>query len=313
MTLFKWSELKCWCWPLCSPPSLKPCVFYPERTEGHACASPWVHTCLFDWLTLLSFFMWTIKSKAGLKREGLTADHSPLSVSLLFMKRSQLWPLYSVYLVQPVCGLRKDVEGEFSIGRCLWGNETHSGEGDGRQGRLFCSLGSVSEHTPMQLRQLALPCLNPRPPPQLTTHAHMRTHTSSSELHLTNYTQPAKCVLHVSLVCSLSLNVISLAMWCSVWACLHASPVCAYLNVCLTASNDASLLEGRGREGKGRGEARRGGTPSCTIMLSHWISQASAQRGSGAHPWEWHRTSTPGHLGHRREMPCLGLICWVFH
>ncbi len=47
------------------PPSSRACVRVlssRERTEGHVCVSPRVCICLFDWLTLLTSLIWTIKS-----------------------------------------------------------------------------------------------------------------------------------------------------------------------------------------------------------------------------------------------------------
>lgn len=82
--LFEWIRFKClaclltcelsvrrWCWPFYhSPPlELRVCV-YRQRTEGHACVSPWVCVCVFDWFTLLTSLICTIISEAVLRHEG---------------------------------------------------------------------------------------------------------------------------------------------------------------------------------------------------------------------------------------------------
>lgn len=80
--LFEWIRFKCLaCWhvswvsgadvglSITHPPSSCVCV-YRQRTEGHACVSPWVCVCVFDWLTLLTSLICTIISEAVLRHEG---------------------------------------------------------------------------------------------------------------------------------------------------------------------------------------------------------------------------------------------------
>lgn len=198
------------------------CV-YRERTEGHVCAPPRVCVCLFDWLTSL---IWTIKSVPVLRHEGydgwsFTSQHLlppppvPLTTSTLKEKRKNA-DVLGLFLLfdsaHPPCfiTLPGSEEGQWegsARGSLLWGSKP--GEGRESLWRLFCSHGSVSERTPMQLRQLAL-----NPP----THTH--THTTSSKLLNWLHT----CVLYSP----------SFFLACFMYCIMY---------VCLTASNDAEHWE----------------------------------------------------------------------
>lgn len=133
----------------------------------------WSISCLFDWLTRTTLnpiikitaaegsaarsaasesFTPPCK-KAGLKPSG-DVHHKCLFVG----SSSYLWDLKE--------------KGQWGGGTWLWGSKTKRGEGAGSQWRLFCSHESVSERTPMQLCQLALPSFNP------PKHTHPHTHMS---------------------------------------------------------------------------------------------------------------------------------------
>lgn len=66
---------------------VRTCVYIQqERTVGHVCASSWVCVRLFDWLTLLTSLIWTIKSVAVLRHEGydgwsFTSQHLSLPLT----------------------------------------------------------------------------------------------------------------------------------------------------------------------------------------------------------------------------------------
>lgn len=91
-----------WCWPFYLSLSLQLCVWvYGERTKGHVCVSPWMSVCLFDWLTLLTSLIWTIKSVAVLRHEGYDGWSSQhLSLPLTPRPTSpDLDPVFNFYSV----------------------------------------------------------------------------------------------------------------------------------------------------------------------------------------------------------------------
>ena len=155
------------------------------------------------------------------------ADPSPLSIPPprsahdLDLKREKgkcrcsrfisfVWFSASPLFYHTACFWGRTVGGS-ARGSWLWGSKP--GEGRESLWRLFCSHGSVSERTPMQLRQLALN-------PSTHTHTHTHTHTTSSKLLNWLHT----CVLYSP----------SFFLACFMYCIMY---------VCLTASNDAEHWE----------------------------------------------------------------------
>lgn len=158
------------------PPAV--CAFMQRGRDGRAC----VRVRLSDWLTLLTSSIWTIKSAAVLRREGYDGWSFNLAASL----PSLLTPTHSLHRPptppSPRCGVFLDfIQSVISLwGRTARGSKREAGcegvnpergRGAPSRWRLFCSHGSVSERTPMQLRQLAPLCLT------APTHPHNWLHT----------------------------------------------------------------------------------------------------------------------------------------
>lgn len=136
------------------PPSSRVCVFI-ERGRKVMC----VCVCLFDWLTLLTSLIWTIKSVPVLRHKGydgwsFTSQHlsllpyPPTHALDPQKEKIQMLSFYRVSLLS-LC-LKIFEEGQ-------WWSKPR----EGSLHLLFCSHWSVSECTPMQLCQLSLICLNP--------------------------------------------------------------------------------------------------------------------------------------------------------
>lgn len=117
-------------------------------------------------------------------------------------------------------------------GSWLWGSR-QGGERKPSRWRLFCSHGSVSEHKPVQLRQLALLCLTSPHPPPLSPPVILPTHT-----HLSTSSLRTPPSLY-------SLISYTLAQFLRVCVRVCARNIHVYLNACLTASDDAKHWERR--------------------------------------------------------------------
>lgn len=209
--LFEWIRFKClaclltcelsvrrWCWPFYhSPPlELRVCL---STEDGGSCVCLSMSVCLCLWLTHSPHFSHLYYYKRGCpKAWGIWWLILHLSASLVPRLRSpDLEPqqqqknpqktnkplygclgFYSLWSVHPLSfmalpGFEKGQRGGVQTWKMAVRERTQRGEGEQSRWRLFCSHGSVSECTPMQLRQLVLPCLNPPLPPR---------HTHSSKL-----------------------------------------------------------------------------------------------------------------------------------
>lgn len=159
------------------------CVYQERRAEGHVCGfSTNMCVCLFDWLTLLASPIWTIKSAFVLRQgwyDGWSLFFLPpprlRSPDLDPKKRERekktpdvfffLFLFSTSYRFNPAAWLwGRTVRGSAEEAVCKGVNPARGGS----RWRLFCSHGSVSESTPMQLHQLA-PTHH-----TLTTHTHTR-------------------------------------------------------------------------------------------------------------------------------------------
>ncbi len=133
-----------------------------ERTEGHVCVSPRVCICLFDWLTLLTSLIWTIKSWGCPQAWGIWWLILHLSASLppahnldpTKEKLQMFWCFFLSFvsmqcvpsLLSHCLVLREDGGGERGGSR-LWGSETRRGRERGVGGGYSALMGLlVSEH-----------------------------------------------------------------------------------------------------------------------------------------------------------------------